>query len=277
MSIAGEKRLEPVVRIQHQFADSHAPAHIRRGITLLEVLVVIGIIGLLLGVLVPGLNHSRRMAKQTACLAGLQQIGLGICAYAMENKGHIPYGQQPITGNARSFYTINGQTTSIISNLNGKHVGLGLLLKSHLLNSAESLFCPGADVKWDTKESLALVGKEQVESSYYYRHGSISQISPVGGVSPPRTQLDRLGDNRKGNPIRTLAMDTQFIASGQMAMFNIHTRTHHQQRVVNALYTDAHASTHLNTDDRFQIQVGSLGYQTISKILSVFEELDTEP
>ena len=195
----------------------------------------------------------------------------------MENRGHIPFGQQPITGTGRSFYTIDGQTTSLISNLRGTPVGLGLLLKSHLPNSAESMFCPGADVKWDTKESLALVGKEQVESSYYYRHGSISQISPVNGVSPARTQLDRLGNNRKGNPIRTLAMDTQFIASGQDAMWNIYTRTHHQQRVVNALYTDIHASTHLNTNNRFQMRIAIPYLRTIDKILSLFEELDAEP
>lgn len=249
-----------------------------RGITLLEVLVVISIIGLLVGVLVPGLNHSRRVAKQTACLAGLQQIGLAICAYAMENKGHIPYGHGAIQGTARSFYTYEGQTTSIISNLRGKPIGLGLLLKSHLPNSAESLFCPGADVRWDTRESLSLVGKDQVESSYFYRHGSISQISASFDPPPPRTQLDRLGDNRKGNPIRTLAMDTQLISSGQMAaMWNIQTRTHHGQKVVNSLYTDGHASTHLNTDERFLIPVEMFAYSTLDKILSLFEELDVEP
>lgn len=255
----------------------HHPSARRRGLSLLEVLVVISIIGLLVGVLVPGLNRSRRVAKQAACLAGLQQIGVGVRVYAMDNNGHIPYGQKPPPPSGRNFYTKEGQTTSIISDLKGKHVGLGLLLKSHLANSADSLFCPGADEKWDTQASLELVGKDQVESSYYYRHGSRSELSPTGGP-PPRTKLDRLGNNRKGKPIRTLAMDSQFIATGSMApQFNIHSRTHHQQEVVNALYTDGHASTHLNTGNRFQIRFSSWGYQTIDKILSLFEELDTEP
>lgn len=248
----------------------------RRGVTLLEVLVVIGITGVLVGVLVPGLNHSRRMAKQTACLAGLQQLGVAICTYSMENEGSIPFGQKPPPPSARNFYTKEGQTTSIISDLRGKHVGLGLLLESNLPNSQETLFCPGADEKWDTQASLALVGKEQVESSYYYRHGSISELTPVGG-SQPRVKLDRLGNNREGKPIRTLAMDTQFIAPDTMAVFNIYSRTHHRQKVVNALYTDAHAVTHQNTSNRFRIQLSISGYQTIDKILSTFEELDSEP
>jgi prepilin-type N-terminal cleavage/methylation domain-containing protein len=248
----------------------------RAGVTLLEVLVVIGIIGLLVGVLVPGLNHSRRIAKQTACLAGLQQLGVATCTYAMENGGSVPFGQRPPPPSARNFYTKEGQTTSIISDLRGRHVGLGLLLETNLPNSKESLFCPAADGKWDVKASLALVGKGQVESSYYYRHGSISELTPVGGP-PPRVQLDSLGSNRRGQPIRTLAMDTQFIAPDTMSVFNIYSRTHHQQKAVNVLYTDAHASTHQNANNRFRIDLSLTGYQTIDRILSTFEELDSEP
>lgn len=262
------------IKIRFDRAPAGSPA--RPGITLIEVVVVIAITGLLVGILVPGLSHSRHLAKQTACLAGLQQLGLAICTYAMENEGSIPFGQRPPPPSARNFYTKEGQTTSIISDLRGKRVGLGLLLESHLPDSPETLFCPGADEKWDTKASLALVGKGQVESSYYYRHGSISELTPVGG-SQPIVKLDRFGNNRKGRPIRTLAMDTQFIAPGTMAVFNIYSRTHHQQKVVNALYTDAHASTHQNANNRFQIDLSISGYQTIDKILSTFEELDSEP
>lgn len=245
---------------------------------MLEVLIVVTIIGLLVGVLVPGLNHSRRMAKQTACLAGLQQIGIAVCTYAMENEGSIPFGQRPPPPSARNFYTKEGQTTSIISDLRGRHVGLGLLLDKNLPNSKESLFCPAADEKWDVQASLAQVGRGQVESSYYYRHGSISDLTPVDGAQP-QVKLDRLGVNRKGRPIRALAMDTQFVAPGSetMVQFNIFTRTHHQKKSVNVLYTDAHASTHSNADNRFTIQLSETGYQTIDRILTLLEELDSEP
>lgn len=262
--------------IEHRFDDTRADSPARPGVTLLEVLVVVAIIGLLVGVLVPGLNHSRRMAKQTACLAGLQQVGIAICTYAMENEGSIPYGQRPPPMSARNFYTREGQTTSIISDLRGRHVGLGLLLDTHLPNSKESLFCPAADGEWDIKASLAQVGTGQVESSYYYRHGSISELS-TAGESQPRVKLDRLGNNRTGQPIRTLAMDTQFVAPHTMAQFNIYSRTHHQQKAVNVLYTDAHASTHQNVNNRFRIDLSTTGYRTIDRILSLFEELDSEP
>jgi len=244
------------------------------GFTLLEMVVVIGIVTVLIGILIPGLTHSRRIAKQTACLTGLRQVGVGVSTYAMDNDGSIPYGPKAPPPSATNFYPKTGNVTSLISLKSGAPVGLGLLLDRHMTGAEESFFCPGADEKWDTKESLSLVGKAQVESSYYYRHASVSTIS--GPAVPPNVLLDRLGPNRKGKPIRCLAMDTQFKSSKTMALFNIHPRTHHNQEVVNAVYTDGHVLTHPNTNDRFKVNFSLSVYNTLDRILTLFEELDSE-
>jgi len=245
-----------------------------RALTLIEVLVVITIISMLFGIIVPGLAQSRRLAKQTACKANLQQIGLGICTYAMDNRGRIPYGPKAPPPSATNFYPKTGNVTSLISLENGAPVGLGLMLESNLAKTPESLFCPGADEPEDAKVALSKVGKSQVESSYYYRHASVTTLS--GSAPPPMIKLDALGKNRRGAPIRCLVMDTQFIAPGSMAVFNLYTRTHHDQRVVNALYTDVHAETHKNTDDRYQVNLSMSVYNTLDRILSIFEDLDSE-
>jgi prepilin-type N-terminal cleavage/methylation domain-containing protein/prepilin-type processing-associated H-X9-DG protein len=69
----------------------------RRGFTLVEVLVVIGIIALLMGVLVPALSQARGRAKCLACASNLRQVGLALTVYANENRGQFiplgPYGQ----------------------------------------------------------------------------------------------------------------------------------------------------------------------------------------
>ena len=63
---------------------------LQRGFTLVELLVVIGIIALLIAILLPALNAAREQANVTACLSNLRQIGLGIDLYAVNNKSTMP-------------------------------------------------------------------------------------------------------------------------------------------------------------------------------------------
>jgi prepilin-type N-terminal cleavage/methylation domain-containing protein/prepilin-type processing-associated H-X9-DG protein len=242
------------------------------GFTLIEVLVVAALIALLVAILVPSLVRGRQVAIQSACMSGLRQVGVAIHAYAADNGGCIPYGPKSPPPSATNFYPLTGNVTSLISLESGTPVGLALLLKKHLGREKGALFCPGADQPSDVQAALAAVGVAQVEASYYYRHASVAMLS--GPLPPPRVKLDRLGDNRNGAPIRCLAADTQFIAPPMMAMFNVRTRTHHQQRVVNALYVDAHVSTHKNVNDRYQVDVAVSVYDSLSRILTVLEALD---
>lgn len=63
-----------------------------RAFTLVELLVVIGIIALLVSILLPTLGRAREQAKSTQCKSNLRQYGIAFANYAVANKGFIQTG-----------------------------------------------------------------------------------------------------------------------------------------------------------------------------------------
>ena len=66
-----------------------SPRRPRAGFTLVELLVVIGIIALLVGILLPSLAKAKRSAITVKCLANMKSLGQACMVYANDNKGAI--------------------------------------------------------------------------------------------------------------------------------------------------------------------------------------------
>ena len=62
----------------------------RSAFTLVELLVVIGIIALLISILMPALNQAREQSNRTVCLSNLRELAMAMTMYTGDNQGKLP-------------------------------------------------------------------------------------------------------------------------------------------------------------------------------------------
>lgn len=111
----------------------------RKAFTLVELLVVIGIIAVLVGILLPTLSRARESANRSACLSNMRQLGIALIEYSMRYKGgYVPIG-----------YLIQGQhqkAWSYAANRNRPPeygpVLLGYLVEARLIKDGKTFYCP---------------------------------------------------------------------------------------------------------------------------------------
>ena len=122
----------------------------RHGFTLVELLVVIGIIALLIAILLPSLNRAREAAKRTACLSNLRQVHQSYMLYALSSKDDLPIG---VMGGGYQF-------NYMIWN-NDRYVAFGKLFEADFVKEPRIFYCPsdsGLYYQYDTEQNIYLPG-----------------------------------------------------------------------------------------------------------------------
>lgn len=104
----------------------------RSAFTLVELLVVIGIIAVLVAILLPTLSRAREQARRVACMSNLRQVHLAFHEYALLNHDQVVLGW-------RSFYK---QFNSMVYSSTGDYVLFGRLYVASLMTGPQAFYCP---------------------------------------------------------------------------------------------------------------------------------------
>jgi prepilin-type N-terminal cleavage/methylation domain-containing protein len=124
----------------------------RRAFTLVELLVVIGIIAILISLLLPSLTKARESANRTACLSNMRQLGMTLLEYSIRNRDRIPIGYTgPASVEQKQWnYVVRYNRSGILQSM-----ALGLLVEANMIADPRAFYCPSeTNSQWQYNTEL---------------------------------------------------------------------------------------------------------------------------
>ena len=222
----------------------------RWGFTLIELLVVLAIIGVLLGILLPAMEHVRHQGYIDKCASNLRQIGMAISMYSNENQGNFPRRcmspvrrsrkereSMPLIRSSRAVLSPNDLTAAVYLLLRAEHLPTEVFICPY--NDATTYFADMADPQThcnftDWKTNLSYSFADPYPGSGGYRRR----------VSPDQSYSRRFSNGRGFEPRAKppFADVTAAVPGASSRIIENANSLNHEQDGENVLYADGHVT-----------------------------------
>jgi len=189
-----------------------------RAFSLVELIVVIGIIALLISILMPTLAKARRAAINTQCAANLRQIAVAFNNYLIDSRGSVFWRAPDVNQDGVEWYVYGGRETG------NAYVGpqgdlfnkiIPRPLNKYVGGQLKVFYCPSDDViaPWsDMYGGPVAIHHEWVGTSYNFN----AVGDPEGGIiAPNKGMVGKKFSTAVKDPSRTiLFLDASLVYPG---------------------------------------------------------------